>query len=236
MYKFYILLLTLMIFMGACGPSVPDDWFNTPSPYGHYSQAAVNYFLEIGLCSEFEVCTNPTIKKWTSDVRIQLQGNYTKSDEEELDDIISELSELTGLSISRVTGNANINIYFVKQAQFTRYIPNYNTSNPQNGVFATKYQGDSITRAMVCIEDHLVPPQRHHLLREELTQAMGLQQDSYSHQNSIFQQSPDYTPTEYAQIDKEVIRILYDRNIRPGMSQTEIKQALTTSSTQVAGN
>ncbi|MDE0119669.1 MAG: DUF2927 domain-containing protein [Bdellovibrionales bacterium] len=232
-YKSYFLLLVLVTFIGACGPDVPDDWFNSPK-YGPYSQAAVHYFLEIGLGSEFGDPTNLTVKKWASEVRIQIQGNYNQSDEEELENIIAELSELTGLSIKRVTNNANINIYFAKQADFKRYIPQYDTNNPQNGVFSTLYQGDYITKATICIEDHLVSPQRHHLLREELTQTMGLQKDSYSYQNSVFQQSPDYTPTEYSQIDKEVIRILYDKKVKPGMSKIDIENTLIT--TQVASN
>ncbi|MDE0518677.1 MAG: DUF2927 domain-containing protein [Bdellovibrionales bacterium] len=231
--KSCFLLFVLVTFIGACGPAFPDDWLNPPK-YGSYSQAAVHYFLEIGLGSEFGDPTNVTVKKWASEIRIQIHGNYNQSDENELESIISELSELTSLSIKRVTSNANINIYFAKQTDFKRYIPQYNTSNPQNGVFASLYQGDHITEATICIEDHLVPPQRHHLLREELTQTMGLQKDSYSYQNSVFQQSPDHTPTEYSQIDKEVIRILYDKKIKPGMSKTEIENTLIT--TQIASN
>ena len=225
--------LVLLTFTGACGPTFPEEWL-TPPQYGDYSQASVQYFMEIALGSEFGDPTNVTVKKWASEVRIQIHGNYNQSDEDELESIISELSELTSLSIKRVNSNANINIYFAKQADFKKYIPHYNTSNPQNGVFATIYEGHHITKATICIEDHLVSPQRHHLLREELTQTMGLQKDSYSYQNSIFQQSPEYTPTEYSQIDREVIRILYDQKIRPGMSRAEIENTLITS--QIASN
>jgi hypothetical protein len=48
-----------------------------------------------------------------------------------------------------------------------------------------------------------------HLLREELTQSLGLFNDSYKYENSIFQQRWT-TTTEYADIDKKIIQILYN--------------------------
>ena len=41
---------------------------------------------------------------------------------------------------------------------------------------------------------------------------------------------------EYAEIDKEIIRILYDDKIKPGMSSAEVISTLTTQPTQVASN
>ena len=233
----YFLILILMIFLGACGPSIPDDFFQ--SPYGNYSQAAVNYFLEIGFCPEFGTCASPVIKRWNSGVRIQIHGAYNSADEAELNSIISELSELTRLSITRVTSNANINIYFVKHSDFKRYISSYNESNAQEGLFATVYDQSSkfIVRAVICIENGLTEKKKHHLLREELTQTFGLQRDSYRYQNSIFQQDPRYMPTEYLSIDKEVIRILYDNRLRAGMRKEQVKSALTVPvGQQLAGN
>jgi hypothetical protein len=48
-----------------------------------------------------------------------------------------------------------------------------------------------------------------HLLREELTQSLGLFNDSYKYENSIFQQRWTET-TEYAPIDRVLIDMLYN--------------------------
>ena len=48
-----------------------------------------------------------------------------------------------------------------------------------------------------------------HLLREELTQSLGLCNDSYDYPESIFYQGWTET-TEYAEIDKELIQMLYN--------------------------
>lgn len=232
------LSIVLIIFLTACGPPIPDDFFDTPpSPYGKYSEAGVNYFLEIAFCSEFGVCTNPIVKKWDSEIRIRLNGNYTESDERELDNIISELSDLTELTIKKVTNDANINIYFVKQGQFKRYIPQYNEHNRQEGLFAVQTNQNNIYyTATICIEDDINTTTKHHLLREELTQSLGLGDDSKSYTNSVFQQNPKYKPIQYSFIDKEVIRILYDKKIHPGMNREEVKDALATSPVHTASN
>jgi hypothetical protein len=48
-----------------------------------------------------------------------------------------------------------------------------------------------------------------HLLREELTQSLGLFNDSYKYDNSIFYQGWT-TTTEYDPIDRELIDMLYN--------------------------
>lgn len=56
-----------------------------------------------------------------------------------------------------------------------------------------------------------------HVIREEVTQAIGLLNDSPRHPGSIFQQDPYDRPAEYLDIDREVIRLLYDLNVKAGM-------------------
>ena len=231
----YVLLFSLVAFLGACGPVIPDAFFDTPEP-GKYDKQTVEYLFEIGLCPEFDKCNNPMIKKWVTEVRVQLHGKYTDSDEKELNDIISELSDFTGLNISIVNRDANINIYIVKQKDFQKYIPQYKGIERQQGLFYVSISTNGvIDRATVCIEDGLDRNLKHHLLREELTQTMGLLADSYKYPGSVFQQNPNYTPTEYAGIDKAVIKLLYDGKIRPGMTQQEVTQTLS-GSISVASN
>lgn len=60
-----------------------------------------------------------------------------------------------------------------------------------------------------------------HLLREELTQSLGLGQDSERYLNSIFQ--INWTTTSfYSQIDKDIIRLLYHPNMKVGLNENEV--------------
>ena len=47
-------------------------------------------------------------------------------------------------------------------------------------------------------------------LREEITQSLGFVNDSYSYPMSIFQESKYIPITEFADIDKEIIKRLYN--------------------------
>ena len=118
-----LLSLFLILCLVSCGPPLLQEG---PSPYGQYSSADVAYFWEIGLCFELSTCHSPRVRKWASNIAIQLHGQYTAREEQELDNIITELSQLTGLSITKTTSSANINIHFVSENQFTTYCTTYN--------------------------------------------------------------------------------------------------------------
>ena len=60
-----------------------------------------------------------------------------------------------------------------------------------------------------------------HLLREELTQSLGLGQDSERYLNSIFQINWT-TTSSYSQIDKDIIRLLYHPNMKVGLNENKV--------------
>jgi len=63
---------------------------------------------------------------------------------------------------------------------------------------------------------------RSHLIREELTQSLGLMDDSYAYPDSIFYQ--EWTATqEYSDIDRKLIEMLYLEETRPGMSREQVE-------------
>ena len=64
-----------------------------------------------------------------------------------------------------------------------------------------------------------------HLLREELTQSLGLARDSYLYDDSIFQQSWT-TVTQYSQMDKDIIRLLYHPEMEVGLDKTQVEDLL----------
>ena len=84
-------------------------------------------------------------------------------------------------------------------------------------------QNQFISGHMYVDIDRAGTTQQKHLLREELTQSLGLAKDSPKYLESIFQSSST-TTTEYAPIDKELIRLLYHCNMNVGLDeeQTEV--------------
>ncbi|MCT7953271.1 DUF2927 domain-containing protein [Ancylothrix sp. C2] len=65
--------------------------------------------------------------------------------------------------------------------------------------------------------------ERSHLIREELTQAFGLPADSDKYPESIFYQQ--WTEiTEYSSLDKKLIKMLYNPQVKPGMNESQLEK------------
>ena len=64
---------------------------------------------------------------------------------------------------------------------------------------------------------------RCHLIREELTQSMGLMRDANDHPTSVFYGRYAATPVRYSTLDEKLIKLLYGGAIQPG----DTKQAIT---------
>lgn len=210
-----------------------------------YTTAQINYFLEVALKSEY-ANSEPTIKKWDRDINIKVIGSPTPEDLNTLQTVIDELNTLvSGIRLqvvsqagdssqdissnkSRALGNnPNVEIYFVPESKFSQYEPNY---QPINYGFFWGWWNDNqaMERSRVLIStDGVTQQERSHLIREELTQSLGLMEDSDQYSDSIFYQG--WTDTNhYAEIDKAVIEMLYRPEIRPGMTQSQVLKVFQT--------
>lgn len=195
-----------------------------PTSTRRYTDQEISYFTEIALQSEYGV-TNSQVRKWNGPVRIKVIGSPTAADRQALQAIIAELNRLApAISIEVTDQNANVDLYFVPESQFRRYEPNYQPTNL--GFFWTWGNGNTIDRARILISTTgVTQAERSHLLREELTQALGLMQDSWRDPKSIFYQG--WTATnEYTDLDRAVIEILYRPEIKAGMTRSQVLSVL----------
>lgn len=209
------------------------DKLNKPAPtpdispkFTSLSAQQIDYFLEIAIGSEFGQ-SNSVVRKWQGEIRIQVLGNPTPEDIKTLLNVINEVNFLAEGSIYLRFDeyNPNLKIYFVPEQQFAQYESNYQPVN--YGFFWTYWnQNQVITRANILIStEDVTQKERSHLIREELTQSLGLMRDSYRYENSIFYQG--WTDvSEYSQMDKILIQTLYRPQIQPGMSREQVRQIL----------
>jgi hypothetical protein len=203
-------------------PSSATSPYRSTSPY---SAEQIDYFLEVALGNEFGG-GGARIKKWQGPVRIKVNGSPTAEDTRTLQQVMNEVNELANGAVQLAfdDNKPNVQIYFVPESQFKRYEPNY---RPRNlGFFWARWNQNIIQDSKVLITTTgVTQKERSHLIREELTQSLGLMRDSYRYRNSIFYQG--WTdPTEYADIDRAVVQMLYRPEIRPGMTKTEVMAAL----------
>ncbi|MCT7952826.1 DUF2927 domain-containing protein [Ancylothrix sp. C2] len=190
------------------------------------SAEQIDYFLEVAMGSEFPA-SNGVVRKWQGEIRIQVQGTPTLEDMNTVRSVIKEINFLAEGSIYlRVDEhNPNMKIYFVPEEEFAEYESNYQPVN--YGFFWTYWNNNQvITRGNILIStEDVTQKERSHLIREELTQSLGLMRDSSRYENSIFYQG--WTDVnEYSQIDKVLIQTLYRPQIQPGMSREQVRQVL----------
>ena len=190
-----------------------------------YTEQELKYFFETALGSEFGV-SNPEIHKWTEDIRIKVNGTPTNADLDSLSQVISELKSLIrSISIDIVIQDPNIDIYFTAVDQFSSIEPAYVPGNM--GFFWGWWDSDgSIYKGKILIAtDGVSQQERSHLIREELSQSLGIMNDSYRYEDSIFYQG--WTDTiNYAPIDRVVISLLYDSRLIPGMTKDQVINVL----------
>lgn len=190
-----------------------------------YSDSELAYFEEVALGTE-SGRGSARVRKWTSAPRIQAFGRPTADDLHTLDRIVDELNALVpGLGAEITVEGPTVEIHFVPADEFPAYEPRYEKGNL--GFFWVWWNdAQEITYARVLIATEDVTQRvREHLLREELTQVLGLMRDSWTYPESIFYQGWTETGV-YAQIDRSLVEMLYRPDVLPGQPRDVVLETL----------
>ena len=185
------------------------------------SEEALHYFSEIAFGNEWDDEDVP-IRKWQTDPRIQVFGNPSPQDLEALEQVVEDINSIqSSITLTIVEEKPDIKLYFVPLQDFSLYVLNPTQNNW--GLFYYWWNNYAITRATILIStDKPTQIEREHLIREELTQSLGLVRDSYQYPDSIFY--GDWTTTTtFAPIDKQLLKMLYDDRIEPGMTEAQVQ-------------
>ena len=191
-----------------------------------FNQEEIEYFTEIALGAEFGD-EAPVIKKWTKNIRIKVGGEPTEEDLQTINNIVGDLNGLiAGIKIKLVDKNENLTIAFSPESEFSAIDPNYVPTD--YGFFWALWHDDNfvIYDASILISSaDITQQERSHLIREELTQGLGLMNDSDKYSDSIFFQ--EWTDViDFSEIDRAVIKLLYLNKIKPGMSKEQVLKIL----------
>lgn len=186
------------------------------------------YFLRISLGGELGNIPS-VVKKWNQDVRIFVVDTTYAELMEELDRIVTEINDLsTTITLRQVATRAESNylIYFGNaQTYATGYEPAAAPFVEDNlGLFWIYWDGSyRIKRGSMYVDTERTQSLdcQRHLLREELTQSLGLMQDTNDFPASIFYQRWTCEP-QYADIDKQLIRWQLSEEIEAGMNRADI--------------
>jgi len=181
--------------------------------------------------------TSSALRRWSGPVRYRLYGGgVTPADRAEVDRLMTRIAALTGLDISESPGDPNFRILITVPAERDAVSRDLGQVNRQfKGAFEYWRQhsevvcvfqdifggqnGAEIVSAMAAIGSETTGILRTACLHEEIVQALGLTNDDSRVRPSIFNDDAEFALlTEH---DEELLRILYDPRLKPGMMAAE---------------
>ena len=222
--------LSLLLIVGFLSSCSPDE--DVGPKLTTYQLSVIEYFNEVALGFEFGGASQIT-RKWTQPMKIFVGGTPEVDHLTELNDIIDEINSLAtdGFVIEVVndTTESNYYVFFGTGQKYGEIFPNSAGFVDDNwGLFSLFWDGaqDLITGHMYVDIFRPDTDGQMHLLREEFTQSIGLARDSEKYFASIFQSSWT-TTSEYAEIDRDLIRLLYHPDMVSGLSQSAVESVIT---------
>lgn len=217
------------VVIGAALPGGAADFVAltvVPRP-GGYTADEVDYFAEIAFGSEFGGA-EPLLRRWPagSGPLIRINGSPTADDRMVVDSVLAEMNRLAPLDMELVTAFPTAELHFVPQSSFTSILPQAPPGN-DGLVWLWWDAGQNLIRSVVLIASDRPAQVRAHLIREELTQMLGLLQDSFRYPESIFYQGFS-TVTEYLPVDRAIIELLYRGELALGMRASDAMRVART--------
>jgi hypothetical protein len=165
-------------------------------------------------------------------MKIFVAGTKTQALMDELELVIQEINALAtdGFSASVVADSLESNFYIFlgSGGDYAKKFPSLSNLVLSNwGLFNVSFDGSNeiYSGYMYVDTDRSNSFEEKHLLREELTQSLGLAKDSNRYPDSIFQASWTAT-TEYSDIDKDLVRLLYHPSMQTGLDRLKCGEVL----------
>jgi hypothetical protein len=190
---------------------------------GRYTLEDLTYFQEIAFGSEHQYL-EPKIRKWAANIQIRVEGDPTAEDLITLKTIIDEINTLqNSIELSIDYFESNMIISFQPEKTFKDSYERYRPFNP--GYFWVRWINEEIYHANILIDsDSITQATRNAIIQEEITQSLGLMNTSSRFPDSLFNDDKLTTGHGLSDMDRKLVGMLYQPDIKPGMS---VEEALT---------
>ncbi len=195
----------------------------------------VTAFEEIALKSEYREGVNEPVHKWIKPIKIFIDSRIGYKDIQTrlVDAHIATINQVITHPISRVNNrqDANMVILFEHSSKAYDSVKEIYPKKP----FSKKRLKESLCSLRIHTVSHgeidrafiLIPPDKARArgklpacVVEEVTQALGLPNDSEKVHPSVFNDKS--TDTVLSPLDKLLLKILYDKRVKAGMSREEV--------------
>lgn len=201
MLRAFLIFLLPLVLPGLAGAGKFEDIEKT-----------VQHFERVVLMSEFTGKSVP-VGKWMQPPVINVHGG--KEYHKELVGLLNDLGKLTGLGFltKKKSGkNANFDIYFKTTEEIRASTP---MKRANCAIILYQRNHAEIIQAKIYISTDS-PEKTRHCIYQEVTQALGLRNDSDIVPESIF--NDKIVRFSLTDTDRVLVRTLYDRRLKPGMT------------------
>ncbi|MBP1946942.1 DUF2927 domain-containing protein [Methanobacterium petrolearium] len=203
-----------------------------------YSQEQIDTFMETAFSPDDYGNKYDRVGKWNINVvRVRIMGSPTQEDINTLKKAVNDINGNVG-GLKLVLDDKNemepdIEIYFIPHAQFAQYSVNPSEADgftlwlvSTSGIYGGNSAGEIYKAKVFVGTDNLSQKRRSHVIIHELAHSLGLHHNQ--NQNSaLCPGGPDIT--EYSDLDKTMMRMLYRKDILPNMSRREVETILNNS-------
>lgn len=192
----------------------------------------IRYFKEVALGFEHGNAAKIT-RKWNAPMRMAIEGDPAPEVLAMVYQTIDSINHYAtdGFSIAVVDNSAHdCLLFFGTKAAFVARFPDTEDLIGSNlAIFQVWWVNNQINRARIFIDtERPTLVQQQSLVKEEITQALGLGNDSPRYPESIFFETRTQGgfATAYAEIDKALIRLLYHPEMETGLDAQAVDARL----------
>jgi len=188
------------------------------------SNTEIDVFLDLTTADSFY--HKAPLIKWQKPINLGVYGHPTASDALEIRNICSEINEtLKGRLISLQEEPANLFVYFLSIKQF-RNLAGIGRLPGRSFVRLFSNDNFEIDSCVVFIADELIEIEKRAAIRTSITQALGFTGTAEIMKHTSFGKSLTAYFPQYSKLEKSYINLLFNADLRSGMSRKELKELL----------
>ena len=194
-----------------------------------------NYFLKIALKTEYGYSPNKTIK-WTEPMKVFIsQKEKYKTQVSIIQETIEKINNLVSdgfkIELTEYTHNSNTIIYLGNRERINElrktFLKDFNVNFAGLADIEVDFVNFNIVKARIFIDTDEILEDQRAIILEEITQSIGLMNDSEIYTDSTFFQNkilPDKKYHNHFDIDKELIKLLYSPYMKPGLDSKKVEK------------
>ncbi len=202
-----------------------------------YEKKLIEYFNEVALNTEYNDNPQKTIK-WDKNMIIFIykekeQKNQIKVIEQTIHKINKLVKDGFRIELTDKKIKSNAILYLCKRETVAQLDPEFHKLIDEDfaGLTYVEFEWSNYTihNALIYIDIEEPLEIQKSVILEEITQSIGLLGDSEKYSNSIFyeyQMLDSINNSEYSQIDTDIVRLLYDPKMKPGLNKKQCEKVI----------